>query len=79
VHPVSFTAWCRRYGFNPHALRHWHASTLLEAAMSPAAVADRLGHTVKTLLQTYAHCMPNDDARAAAVLERALGSGRVGK
>lgn len=73
VHPVSFSAWCRNNGFKPHALRHTHASMLLQASMSPTAVADRLGHTVKTLLQTYAHVMPNDDARAAAVLEKAFG------
>ena len=73
VHPVSFTAWCRNNGFHPHALRHFHASMLLQAGMSPTAVADRLGHTVKSLLQTYAHVMPSDDARAVAALEKAFG------
>jgi integrase len=72
VHPVSFGEWCRKRGFKAHALRHTHASILLQAGMSPTAVADRLGHTVKTLLATYAHVIPNDDQRAAAVLDKAF-------
>ncbi len=73
VHPVSFGEWCRKHGFKAHALRHTHASMLLQAGMSPAAVASRLGHTIKTLLATYAHVMPNDDQRAAAILDKAFG------
>jgi len=53
-------------------LRHYHASTLLQAGISPTAVAARLGHTVAVLLATYAHVMPDDDARIVAVLDKAF-------
>lgn len=44
-------------------LRHHHASVLLSAGVSPALVAERLGHDVKTLLTTYANVIRNDDDR----------------
>jgi integrase len=46
--------------FSPHDLRHLHASRLLHAGVSPAIVAERLGHRLPTLLSTYAHVMPPD-------------------
>lgn len=39
-----------------HELSHSHASYLLSnPILSEQLVADRLGHTVKTLRETYAH------------------------
>lgn len=53
-----------------HALRHYHASRLIAAGLSPVAVAARLGHADATeTLQTYGHLWATDEARmeAAAV------------
>jgi integrase len=51
-----------------HDLRHFHASALIHAGMSPRAVADRLGHAdVTETLRTYSHLWPSDDAAMAAV------------
>jgi hypothetical protein len=41
-------------GITWHSLRRYHASTLLSAGVSPALVAERLGHDVQTLMRTYA-------------------------
>ena len=41
-------------GMTWHSLRHSHASTLLSAGVSPALVAERLGHGIQTLMRTYA-------------------------
>ena len=39
-----------------HGLRHSHASYLLSnPILSEQLVADRLGHTIKTLRETYSH------------------------
>ena len=51
-------------GHGWHDLRHHHASVLLSAGISPALVAERLGHDVKTLLTTYTHVIRNDDERS---------------
>lgn len=56
-----------------HDLRHHHASILLSAGVSPALVAERLGHDVKTLLTTYAHVIRNDDERVRAIVDESLG------
>lgn len=42
-------------GVTWHSLRHAHASMLLSAGVSPALVAEPLGHDVGTLMRTYAH------------------------
>lgn len=53
-----------------HDLRHHHASTLLSAGISIAAVARRLGHgSPAVTLSTYAHCMPSDDERVLQASE----------
>ena len=42
--------------FNFHALRHTHATMLIEAAVPVKAVSERLGHAnVRTTLETYVH------------------------
>jgi integrase len=43
-----------------HSLRHFHASALIAAGLSPRAVADRLGHKdVAVTMAVYAHLWPN--------------------
>ena len=56
-----------------HSLRHYHASTLLSAGVSPALVAERLGHDIQTLMRTYAHVVRSDDDRVRAVVDEHLG------
>lgn len=52
--------------FNFHALRHTHATMLIEAGVPIKAVSDRLGHgTVRTTLETYVHV--TDRMRSDAV------------
>lgn len=47
--------------FSPHDLRHLHLSRLVQAGVSPAAVAERAGHaSAATTLRVYAHVVPPD-------------------
>jgi integrase len=62
---VAGTTW--------HDLRHHHASVLLSDGVSPALVAERLGHDIQTLLRTYAHVIRQDEDRVRAVVDEALG------
>jgi site-specific recombinase XerD len=57
-----------------HDLRHHHASVLLSAGVSPALVAERLGHDIATLLRTYSHVIRSDDDRVRSIVEESLGS-----
>lgn len=59
-------------GHTWHDLRHHHASVLLSEGISPALVAERLGHDVKTLLTTYSHVIRNDDDRVRAIVDDSL-------
>lgn len=56
-----------------HDLRHHHASVLLSAGVSPPLVAERLGHSVQTLLRTYAHVIRSDDDRVRSIIDTTLG------
>jgi len=60
-------------GITWHSLRHYHASTLLSAGVSPALVAERLGHDVQTLMRTYAHVIRADDDRVRGVIDDHFG------
>jgi integrase len=56
-----------------HDLRHFYASTLIRSGrVSPPAAARFLGHSVKTLLATYAHWFRDDDGNARAAIEAAF-------
>ncbi|HET8621678.1 MAG TPA: site-specific integrase [Acidimicrobiales bacterium] len=57
-----------------HDLRHHHASVLLSKGVSPALVAERLGHDLKTLMRTYAHVVRQDDERVRTIVDETLGS-----
>jgi len=56
-----------------HDFRHHHASVLLSNGVSPALVAERLGHEVKTLLATYAHVIRADEDRVRSIVDGTLG------
>ncbi|MEO5840618.1 MAG: tyrosine-type recombinase/integrase [Acidimicrobiales bacterium] len=57
-----------------HDLRHHHASVLLSAGVSPALVAERLGHDIGTLLSTYAHVIRSDEDRVRNIVDSSLGA-----
>lgn len=62
----------RLLGVSPHKLRHLSASLLLASGAAPADTGRRLGHsTPRTTLDVYSHPL-TDDARLAALIERAL-------
>jgi integrase len=57
-----------------HALRHTHASQLIDAGVDVVTIARRLGHSSPTItLSTYAHLFKKDDSKAAAAINAALG------
>ena len=51
-----------------HDMRHTHATLLLESGESVVYVAERLGDTVETVVETYAHVTPKMRATAPARL-----------
>lgn len=66
---------CRRAGvttISPHGLRHTYASLALDAGVPVQDVARQLGHTVQTLLRTYAHFLGDGQRRAATAIGAAL-------
>jgi integrase len=70
---VEGTTWRRYVGPGWHDLRHHHASVLLSKGVSPALVAERLGHDLKTLLRTYTHVIRQDEDRVRAIVDVTLG------
>jgi integrase len=73
VFSASWTKLTRRLGLPVrfHDLRHHFATTLLAAGVNPKAVAKAAGMNATTLLETYAHVLPDDDDRIRAALRRA--------
>ena len=60
--------------FNFHALRHTHATMLIEAGVPVKAVSERLGHgNVRTTLETYVHVTERMKSEAVDRFE-ALGN-----
>ena len=56
-----------------HALRHTHASALINAGLDVIAVSRRLGHASPTItLSTYGHLFENDDSAAADAIDAVL-------
>lgn len=58
--PIKYASKVINYelgiNFNFHALRHTHATMLIEAGIPVKAVSERLGHgNVRTTLETYVH------------------------
>ena len=78
--PESFSAaWSEiaaelKLGVSFHALRHTHASQLIDAGVDVVTIARRLGHSSPNItLGTYAHLFKKDDSKAAAAIDAALG------
>ena len=64
----------RRRPLRIYDCRHAAATTWLRAGVPLAEVAQRMGHTVETLVSTYVHALHGDDAVANARIEAVLGS-----
>lgn len=63
-----------------HALRHSHASQLINAKVDVATISARLGHANPAItLKTYAHMFEQTDAAAADAINLALGASSVPK
>jgi integrase len=57
-----------------HALRHTHASQLIDAGVDIVTISKRLGHSKPDItLRIYAHLFRNDDSKAAAAINAAFG------
>jgi integrase len=56
-----------------HDMRHTHGSLLLEHGADPLAVADRLGHSLQTLMTRYRHILDKRKDRAAGVARSIFG------
>ena len=64
-----------KLGVSFHALRHTHASQLIDAGVDVVTIAHRLGHASPTItLSVYAHLFHRDDSKAAAAINTYLGS-----
>lgn len=57
-----------------HDLRHSHAALLVELGYSIPAIAERLGDSVKTTMETYIHLYPQQHVSVAADLEAAAAA-----
>jgi integrase len=58
-----------------HALRHTHASHLIDAGIDVVTVSKRLGHSSPTVtLQIYAHLFRKRDDKSAAAINAAVAS-----
>jgi integrase len=58
-----------------HALRHTHASQLIDAGVDIVTISKRLGHANSDItLKVYAHLFRNKDAKAADAINTALAN-----
>ncbi|MDQ4104027.1 MAG: tyrosine-type recombinase/integrase, partial [Actinomycetota bacterium] len=61
-----------------HALRHFYASTLLDAGESIVALAEYLGHADPGFtLRTYTHLMPSSQERTRRAVDGVFGKSSV--
>jgi integrase len=57
-----------------HALRHTHASQLIDAGVDIVTISKRLGHSKPDItLRVYAHLFRNDDSKAAEAINAMSG------
>lgn len=60
-------------GIGFHALRHTHASQLIDAGIDIVTISKRLGHAKPDItLRFYAHLFRKDDSHAADAINAAL-------
>src|SRR5215469_308931 len=62
-------------GVTFHALRHTHASQLIDAGVDIVTISKRLGHAKPDItLRVYSHLFRKDDSKAAAAINAAVAS-----
>lgn len=69
----SFASITKKSGLpniTPHGLRHTHATYLLRHGHSCKVVAERLGDTEKSIMDTYSHVVLDIQAEAVRTIER---------
>jgi integrase len=60
-------------GLSFHALRHTHASQLIDAGIDIVTISRRLGHAKPDItLRIYAHLFRKDDSKASDAINAAL-------
>ena len=60
-------------GVTFHALRHTHASQLIDAGVDIVTISKRLGHASPNItLKVYAHLFRKDDSKASDAINAAL-------
>jgi integrase len=80
ISPAAFSADWRdvadRVGLKGvplHALRHTHASQLIDAGIDVVTISKRQGHASPAItLKVYVHLFRKDDGKAAAAINAAL-------
>ena len=76
----AFTKLARRLGLagvRLHDLRHTHASLLLQQAVHPKIVSERLGHAnINITLDTYSHLLPGLQEAAILKFDEGMAQGR---
>lgn len=77
-HTFNPVANAAQLDITPYILRHTMATLLLQAGVNLKVVSERLGHLdVTTTLRSYAHVLPGDQERAAAVMGAILSAPHV--
>lgn len=85
VHPERLTQYFDRVavrlgveGVTLHALRHFAFSTWLRAGVPVLVVSPMAGHAKASFtIDTYGHCIPEDQDAAVAAMDRALAGVEV--
>ncbi|GAW91903.1 site-specific integrase [Calderihabitans maritimus] len=71
-----FESVIKKEGLPPipfHALRHTHATLMLQGGVHPKVVSERLGHSgIGTTMDIYSHVMPDMQKEAAEKFEQEL-------
>jgi len=63
-----------------HALRHTHASQLIDEGVDIVTISKRLGHANPAItLKVYAHLFDENDSAAANAINAAIGANSVPK
>jgi integrase len=83
VHPERLSQYFDRLadrlgfeGFTLHALRHFAISTWLRAGVPILVVSRMAGHAKASFtIDTYGHCIPEDQDAAVVAMDRALSGG----
>lgn len=72
---IEFSALVKRSGLPRirfHDCRHTAASILLSHGIPPMIVAEMLGHSMSTLMSTYAHFIPGRQEEAARLMDQVI-------